>query len=180
MKMKKWKKIVLISSLALVLASIIAIFWVIIVNTANMNSYIHITANDCLGTVAINIKNADNGMPYSYFPFEYTTKGDKSHEFKNRNLLFKTDTEPITIEFTVHNQAFYKTNLSIETDGPGRNSKVVFFVNGVETEETNLIVLEPNEIKTLSYVVSKDNPAGTIRAKYKMYLSLTKYVAPPA
>lgn len=176
MKMTKWKKIVLISSLALILIAIIAVFWVIIANTANMNSFISITANDCLGTVAINIKNADNGMPYSYFTFEYTTKGDKTHEFENKNLLFKSDTEPIIIEFTIHNQAFYKTNLAIDTNGPGRNSKVEFKVDGVETDQTDLIVLEPNEIKTITYVVSKKNPASAIRAKYKMYLSLTKYV----
>lgn len=175
MRLKKWKKIVLISSMVLLLLSIIAIFWVIIVNTANINSKINISATDCLGTVAINIKNADNGMPYSYFVFENTKKGDeKTHFFQNKNLLFKTDTDAITIEFTIENQAYFKTKLEINNSGPGRNGKVVFMINGVEQEETDVIIFDALETKTISYVVSKQNPAAPIRAKYNMDLKLTR------
>lgn len=175
MKLKKWKKIVLISSIVLLLLSIIAIFWVIIINTANMNSKINITATDCLGSVAINVKNADNGTPYSYFSYENTVVGDvKTHFFQNKNLLFKTDTAPIIVEFTIKNDGYFKTKLEVNTEGPGRNSKVVFMIDGVECEEVNEIVFEPLQTKIISYVVSKDNPAGTIRAKYNMDLNLTR------
>ena len=66
---RRWKRIILISIVLLILLSIFGIFYVIIANTANINSRIDIVANDCLGSVTINIKNADNGTPYSYFDF---------------------------------------------------------------------------------------------------------------
>ncbi len=171
---RRWKRIILISVVLLILLSIFGIFYVIIANTANINSRIDIVANDCLGSVTINIKNADNGTPYSYFDFEYTTKGEKTHKFENKNLLFKSDTESITIEFVVKNMAYYNTYLHYDITGPGRNGKVVFAINGEEQEQTNDIVLAPYETKTITYEVSKNSPALPIRAKYKMKLSITK------
>lgn len=158
----------------LILLSIFGIFYVIIANTANINSRIDIVANDCLGSVTINIKNADNGTPYSYFDFEYTTKGEKTHKFENKNLLFKSDTESITIEFVVKNMAPYNTYLHFDNKGPGRNGKVVFRIDGVEQEQTTDIVIPPLTEMRISYEISKNSPALPIRAKYKMKLSITK------
>ena len=171
---RRWKRIILISVVLLILLSIFGIFYVIIANTANINSRIDIVANDCLGSVTINIKNADNGTPYSYFDYEYTTKGDKKHKFENKNLLFKSDTESITIEFVVKNMASYNTYLHFDNKGPGRNGKVVFRIDGVEQEQTTDIVIPPLTEMRISYEISKNSPALPIRAKYKMKLSITK------
>ncbi|HBP43306.1 MAG TPA: hypothetical protein DD621_01270 [Clostridiales bacterium] len=171
---RRWKRIILITVGVLILLVIVGIFYVVIVNTANLNSQINITANDCLGSVTINITNAENGTPYSYFDYEYTTKGDKKHKFENKNLLFRSDTESITIEFVVDNKAFYNTYLHFDNKGPGRNGKVVFRIDGVEQEQTTDIVIPPLTEMRISYEISKNSPALPIRAKYKMNLSITK------
>ena len=56
---RKWKNTIIISVAIVVLAIIVGVFSIVIINTPNLNSYINISAKDVLGSVEINIKNAE-------------------------------------------------------------------------------------------------------------------------
>ena len=179
---RKWKNTIIISVAIVVLAIIVGVFSIVIINTPNLNSYINISAKDVLGSVEINIKNADNGTPYSCFTFENTTSNEKQHEFNNKNLLFKSNTSSITIEFVIRNMSYFPINVNLQFDGPGKNSKLQMLVNNVESEITNNIVIEPSinlenpKTTVVSYVISKQDVKKPIRATFSVEMKLTKLV----
>lgn len=173
---RKWINTIIISISLVVMTGIVLAFYFIILYTPNLNSFINISATNVLGSVSINIKNAENGNPYSYFTFENTTTNEKTHSFTNKNLLFKSDNSSITIELEINNMSFYDAVASLEIKGPGKNGKLVFCVNNVEQELTNTFVFKPNEVKVVSFVISKQNFSKPLRGNFTVNLNITKYV----
>ena len=171
---RKWKNTIALSISLFVMASIIVAFYFVILYTPNMNSYIYLKANNVLGSVTINVKNADNGAPYSYFTYEHTSKGEQSHEFVNKNLLFKGDEEEITLEFVVINMGHYKTNLNLNIKGPGDNAKLQVLIDNVKVELFSNYVLEPNETKTIAFVVGKEDVEKPIRSKFTIEFDISR------
>lgn len=174
MLQRKWKNTIILSIALFVMAAIITAFYFIILYTPNMNSYIYLKADNVLGSVTINVKNADNGAPYSYFTYEHTSKGEHTHEFVNKNLLFKGDEEEITIEFVIANMGHYKTNLKLDISGPGSNAKMQILIDNVKTELFENYVLEPNQTKTISFVVGKEDVKKPIRSKFTIEFEITR------
>ncbi len=177
---KKWKNTIILSIGLFILAAIIVAFYFIILYTPNMNSYIYIKADDVLGSITINVKDADNGAPYSYFEYEHTSKIDQTHEFVNKNLLFKGDDRNITLEFVVVNMGHYKTNLNLNIKGPGDNAKLEVIIDNVKTELFTNYVIEPYQTKTIAFIVGKENVEKPIRSKFTIEMNLTRVEAASA
>lgn len=175
---RKWKNTIILSIATFIFASIIVAFYFIILYTPNMNSYIGIKATDVLGTVTVHVKNAQNGAPYSYFQFENTTSEEKFHEFINKNLLYKGDDEDIVLEFVFHNMAHFKTNLNLNIEGPGKNAALQLLINNVKSDLFTDLILQGDEIKTITFIVGKEDVSKPIRSKFSINFSLTKYVEP--
>ena len=175
---KKIKNTIILSISVFILAAIVVAFSFIVLYTPNMNSHINLKVQKVLGSVTINIKEAENGAPYSYFTFEHTTDEWKEHSFVNKNLLFKGDEGKITIEFVVHSMGHYKTNLHLDLEGPGNNAKMEVLINNVKSELFTDLIFEPNEIKTISFVVCKEDVEKPIRSKFNIDFTLTRYVEP--
>ena len=175
---KKIRNTIILSISVFILTAIVVAFSFIVLYTPNMNSQINLKVQRVLGSVTINIKDAENGAPYSYFTFEHTTDEWKEHSFVNKNLLFKGDEGKITVEFVVHSMGYYKTNLHLELSGPGDNAKMEVLINNVKSEMFTDLVFEPNEIKTISFVVCKEDIEKPIRSKFNINFTLTRYVEP--
>lgn len=173
---RKLRNTIILSIALFVMVAIVVAFYFIILYTPNMNSFIYLKANDVLGSVTVNVKNADNGSPYTYFPYEHTTKGEKTHELVNKNLLFKGDESKITIEFVVVNMGHYNTNLKWDIDGPGSNSKLEVIIDNVKSEMFENLIVPPNTTKTISFVVGKEDVNKPLRSNFTINLEITRYV----
>lgn len=172
---RKVKNTIIISIALVVMVAVIVAFYFVILYTPNLNSQINIKANNVLGSVAINIKNADNGSPFSYFDFENTTQNDKTHKMTNKNLLFKSDESKIIIELAISNMSYYKTNVDFNISGPGKNGKIEYLIDNVEMESFTNLVIDANTTKSVSYVISKENIKKPLRGKITIDVTITKY-----